>query len=260
MDVAVPARQLPLRDRYTASIARHEVAWELTFAALAIIYVVLGFAADDAPADLQPTLFAVDVTITTIFVVEFATRIYASRDRRGYLRGHWVDLVALVPFGAIRGLRIARLLRLLRLVRAFAGVNRALGHRGLGTLLIAWIGVMFITSAGVYFAERGVNDSIRSPLDAVWWGIETLTTVGYGDVAPVTPEGRLAASALMLMGIGLFGIITATVTSYMVTTDERAAAADPLTQLRELAALRDDGVITDAEFEAKKTVLLDRIT
>jgi voltage-gated potassium channel len=49
---------------------------------------------------------------------------------------------------------------------------------------------------------------VSSPLDALWWGVVTLTTVGYGDVYPVTPEGRLAAAILMLLGIGLFGLIT----------------------------------------------------
>src|SRR5262245_3123609 len=175
MDVAVAPRSPSMRDRYTAFIARHEVAWELTFAALAIVYVVIGFAGDDAPPDVQPTLFAIDALITGIFIVEFTTRIYASRDRRAYLNDHWIDLVAMIPVGAIRGLRVARLLRLLRLVRAFAGINRALGHRGLGTLLIAWIGVMVITSAGLYLAENGVNKAVASPLDALWWGVVTLT-------------------------------------------------------------------------------------
>jgi hypothetical protein len=57
---------LPLRDRYTAFIARHAVAWELTFAALAIVYIVIGFAGDDAPPAIQPTLFVIDGLITGI--------------------------------------------------------------------------------------------------------------------------------------------------------------------------------------------------
>jgi voltage-gated potassium channel len=114
---------------------------------------------------------------------------------------------------------------------------------------------MVICSAALYLAENGINKTITSPLDALWWGVVTLTTVGYGDVYPVTPEGRLAASALMLLGIGLFGAITATITSYLIATG-RTSATEPLAQIRELARLRDEGTITDAEFIATKSNLL----
>jgi voltage-gated potassium channel len=238
-------------------IARHEIAWELAFGALAVVYVAVGFAADEASAEVQPALSAVELAITVVFVTEFATRFLASYDRRRYLRGHWIDLVALLPF--------ARWLRLLRLVRAFAGVQRALGnverlaaHRGLSLLITAWLGVMVICSAALYIAERGANDAISSPLDAIWWGVVTLTTVGYGDVYPVTPEGRIAASVLMLLGIGLFGAITATITSYLVAT-QGGSGDRPADRLRELAALRDEGVITADDFEAKKGDLLGRL-
>jgi voltage-gated potassium channel len=233
------------------------VAWELTFGALAVLYVGLGFAADDAASSIKPTLSAAESAITAIFVVEFVSRFLASYDRRAYARGHWIDVVALLPF--------ARWLRLLRLLRTFAAVHRALSnaeqmaqHRGLGLLITAWLGVMVICSAALFVAERGVNDAINDPLDAIWWGVVTLTTVGYGDVYPVTAEGRLAASVLMLLGIGLFGAITATVTSYLIAT-QREPADSPAVGLRELATLRDEGVITDDDFNAKKAELLVRL-
>jgi voltage-gated potassium channel len=79
---------------------------------------------------------------------------------------------------------------------------------------------------------------------SVWWGIVTITTVGYGDVAPVTPEGRVAASVLMLLGMGLFSAITATITSFVMTTGDRTTAGD---RLRELADLHSAGQLTDDE-------------
>jgi voltage-gated potassium channel len=231
--VALPERSL--RRQYLGFIARHEAAWELTFAALAVVYVVVGFAED------SPMLGAVDLALTAVFATEFISRLGASFDRQAYLRGHWIDAVALIP--AVRGVRVLRLLRLLRLVRAFAGVARALNtltrmanHRGLVWLLAAWSAVMVLCSIALYAAENGVNKAIASPLDAMWWGITTMTTVGYGDVVPKTPEGRLAATVLMILGIGLFSAVTATVTSFILENDR-----DPIDQLAKLGDLRDRG-------------------
>ena len=78
---------------------------------------------------------------------------------------------------------------------------------------------MVICSAAVYAAERGPEALIQSPFDALWWGVTTLTTVGYGDLYPKTAEGRLAAMVLMLLGIGLFSAITASITSYFISQD-----------------------------------------
>jgi len=250
-----------LRERFNAFVARHEVAWELVMAALAIAYVGIGFAGDAATGAARTYLEAVDLGLTVIFVAEFASRFAATFDRAAYLRGHWIDLFALIPVA--RGVRVLRLLRLLRLVRAFAGLYRALQHfermarhRGLAWLFVAWLAVMVICSAFLYTAEVGVNAAVASPFDALWWGIVTLTTVGYGDVTPVTPEGKVAASVLMLLGIGLFSAITATLTSFMLTTGDSAPAGD---RLRQLADLHGAGLLTDEEYAAKRSDAVDRV-
>ncbi len=225
--MSTEGRQTPERDpadlrrRYTTFVVSHEVAWELGFALLAIVFVAVGFAADGATPEWQPYLEALDFGLTLVFLLEFSSRLWAAPSRQTYLRGHWIDLVALVP--VVRGVRVFRLVRLLRLVRAFAGIGRALAgmerlarHRGLVWLFAAWAGVMVLCSLGLYAAENGVNQAIESPLDAMWWGIVTMTTVGYGDVTPITAEGRLAAVVLMILGIGLYSAITATITSFLL--------------------------------------------
>jgi voltage-gated potassium channel len=261
--VGVPAEvrtsQESLRERFNTFVAAHESAWELAMAGLAILFVAVGFAADDpaAPAFLGP----LDAILTGLFSVEFGSRFIASHDRRAYLRAHWIDLVALVP--AVRGLRVARLLRLLRLVRAFAGIyrfvshiERLASHRGLAWFVSAWLALMVICSLALYAAENGINKAINSPLDAMWWGVTTITTVGYGDVYPVTTEGRIAAAVLMLLGISIFGVITATVTSYLLST--AGAPSDPIERLRRLGELRENGTLTDHEFgELKAEVLAE---
>jgi voltage-gated potassium channel len=214
-----------------------------------VVYVVIGF------VDESPAAQTIDLALTAAFASEFVSRLAASYDRAKYLRGHWIDALALVP--TIRGVRVLRLLRLLRLVRAFAGVARALNtlerlanHRGLVWLFAAWSAVMILCSMALYAAENGVNEAIASPLDAMWWGITTMTTVGYGDVVPRTPEGRLAATILMVLGIGLFSAITATVTSFHLEHDR-----DPLDQLAKLGDLRDRGLVTDQEFTIMRAAL-----
>lgn len=253
------------RDRYNSFIERHDVAWELVFALLAIVWVALGFAIDEAGSAARPEFEVAEIAITAVFVAEFASRLYAAHDRSQYLRGHWIDGLALLP--PIRFLRVLRLLRLLRLVRAFAGFYRAAmhaqgmaRHRGFAWLLVAWLAVMVICSAFVYSAENGINDLIKSPYDALWWGVTTLTTVGYGDTYPKTPEGRLGAMALMLLGVGLFSGVTASITSYFVSQDRGAdGQGDGVTEaLYRLAELRREGSLTEDEFARAKSKVLAR--
>jgi voltage-gated potassium channel len=250
-----------MRERFNAFVARHEVAWELGMAALAIAYVGIGFAGDAAIGSAKVYFELADTALTAIFVAEFVARFTATFDKPRYLRGHWLDLFALIPVA--RGIRVLRLLRLLRLVRAFAGLYRALQHfermarhRGLAWLFIAWLGVMVICSAILYTAEVGINQAVASPFDALWWGITTLTTVGYGDVVPKTVEGKVAASALMILGISLFSAITATVTSFMLTS---ADSPSPSSRLRELADLHAAGLLTDDEYGAKRADAAGRL-
>jgi hypothetical protein len=156
------------RDAFNGWFVTHEVAWELTMAALAVVYVALGFVADDLSAGERPETGAAEWALTGIFVLEFGSRILAARSRSAYLRGHWIDLVTLAP--PIRGARVLRLLRLLRLVRSFAGLYRAglhiqglARHKGFAWLLAAWLGVMALCSAWLYIAEHGINKAIDSP-------------------------------------------------------------------------------------------------
>jgi voltage-gated potassium channel len=258
--VATTEARPPLRDAFNGWFVTHEVAWELFMAALAVVYVALGFIVDDvqAAAGSRPEIEVAELLLTGLFVLEFGSRFLAARSRLDYVKGHWIDAIALTP--PIRIARALRLLRLLRLVRAFAGIYRAAlhveglaRHRGFAWLLLAWIGVMAVCSAWLYIAEHGVNKAVENPFDALWWGVVTLTTVGYGDVTPVTTEGRIAAMVLMLLGIGLFGAITATITSYLLSRDSHSLVGE----LERLAALRASGALTHGEFEAAKGQLLE---
>jgi voltage-gated potassium channel len=247
-------------DRYTAWIDSHEIAWELIMAALAAAFVVVGFV--DPPSGQEAIYDAADIALTVVFVAEFVSRLLASRRRSRYLRGHWVDALALIP--TVRALRLLRLLRLFRLVRAFAGVFRALAHlerfaahRGLLVLFGAWLTTAAICGVAVYFAEVGTNPEISNFGDALWWAVVTVATVGYGDISPITPEGRLAAGVLIIVGITLWAAVTGTITSLLL--ESNSASASIPEQIRQLAELRDADLVSPTEFESKKTELLARM-
>jgi len=228
---------------------------------LAIFYVAVGFALDDPSRSDSQLLTVLETTLTGIFLAEFASRLVASRDRSAYLRGHWLDVLALIP--AARGLRIARLFRVLRLTRFFAGTYRSImraermrGAEGIALVVAGSSAVTVICCVAFYAVEADVNPSLRSPFDALWWGLTTLSTVGYGDITPITPEGRLVASALMVLGIGLFGAITAIATNTLVGSSTSTESGDLVADLERLVALRAAAHLTTDQFEAAKDRLL----
>lgn len=169
------------------------------------------------------------------FVVDYVVRLRLSRDRRGFVRSHLLDLVVVM-------LPLLRPLRLLRLVTLLAVFNRSarLSLRGRVSVYVAGaaLTVMFLASLAVLQAERGAaGATIRSFGDAVWWAASTVTTVGYGDVYPVTTQGRWVAAGLMLAGIALIGVVTATFATWLVDQvrdieeSSRAATASDVQEL-----------------------------
>jgi len=147
----------------------------------------------------------------------------------------WFDLLIILlspPFlvpDALQGARAVRVLRLLRFVRAAAvaaiGLREAaqgLRHRSFHYVALATIVVIGLGAIGIFAVEHGQNNHIQSIGDALWWAVVTATTVGYGDVSPVTAEGRLIAVGLMVVGIGFIGVFTATITSFFLQPSRMA--------------------------------------
>ena len=207
----------------------------------------------------------IDIISWLVFLVDF---IVHMRLRRGFLRTKagifdFVLVVLTVPWYLIPGFGGARLLslaRLGRLLRVFVVSNKSASLRALGQRLgkaALYSAVLVVVCAVVVQAAEPASSGYASFGDAVWWAIVTFTTVGYGDLYPVTSGGRVAAVLLMLGGVALIGSLAASLGSFFnsgggaaiddegspvvePTVDTNALVLDELRALRaEVAELRD---------------------
>ena len=223
----LPRTKTARYDRLTKALE-----WPMAILALAVIPALL---LDDGAA--TPRTHAIASTVNWIiwlaFCAEFVVRFAVAPNRQRFLRQSWFDLLIITvspPFGvpdAFQSVRAVRALRILRLVRALAFLSigiktsrRALQHKKFHYVLVLTAGVMLLGATGLYVVEHGRNESVASFWDALWWALSTTTTVGYGDIYPSTGEGRLIAVLLMLTGVGVIGIFTATIASLFMIEDE----------------------------------------
>ncbi|AHE98952.1 VIC family potassium channel protein [Thioalkalivibrio paradoxus ARh 1] len=196
-------------------------------------------------------LFA-ELLIVLAFSVEYLARLYAAGEdpryrglwgRLRYMRTWWaiIDLLAILPFLVTMGaqntflLRLLKLLRLLRLSRlgrfsrAWAAISEAIHLRRFELMLsFAAAGMLLIlSSACLYLVEGGAQpEAFGSIPRALWWSVATLTTVGYGDVTPITAPGRILAGITALAGIGLIALPTGVLASAFSDALRRQAAQD----------------------------------
>lgn len=152
--------------------------------------------------------------VWAIFGVDYLVRLALARRRWRFVGTHLLDLVLLL-------LPMFRPLRALRLITVLGVLNRQLRDdvRGRAAIYVAGTVTLvgFVAAVAVYDAERDAPDaSITTFGEALWWTITTISTVGYGDRYPVTFEGRLIAASLMVAGIALLGVVTASIASWFV--------------------------------------------
>ena len=244
----------PLRDRINWFFHHYDLPWTLFMAVLALVYVGLGLEEEQSsPLISLPTVEVILNVITAIFVTEFIVRIYGASSRWRYLRRHWIDMLAVLPslrYLRLLGLaRLAILLRLLRIVRlgliarSLTDANRAAGRlhwigkrNGVPTLLLAAFGLVWIGAGLTYEFEHGVNPDFANFGDSVWWAFTTMATLGHGS-GPATVPGRAVAAFLMVLGIACFGLVTATVTTFVMQRTEGVheySTADLMEAMKEM--------------------------
>lgn len=213
----------------------------LTIAIAISLLILFTESMSDLPQWLKLTLGGLEVLLTLLFTIEYFIRLYCAESPRGYALSAWgiIDLLAVVPpylTFFLPGARYMLILRSIRFIRIFR-IFRLFAFLNEGELLLTAIG-RSIHKIAVYFLfvlilviclgtlmfiiESGQPDSaFRDIWTSIYWAITTLSTVGYGDITPITPLGRMLSSFIMLLGYTLIavpgGIVTA---SFINTTKE----------------------------------------
>lgn len=191
--------------------------WNETLTLLAVVflgaYSYPAFVSQVSPR-IQNLIDIVQWICWGAFVLDLMYGILNAQSKKEYLLKHPLEIASsLLPF--------LRPLRLMRVI-SFGGLaiqKVAIGRQFAITLKVAitTLFVAYISAVQITISERMVEDSnIKNFGDGLWWAMTTVTTVGYGDKFPVTTEGRILAVALMIMGISLVGVITASVAAWFV--------------------------------------------
>ena len=200
-------------------------------------------------ADTVTILHWADLVVCGFFFIDFVHSLVTAPSRtRYFLTWGWIDLISSVPLiAALRIGRAARIIRVLQLLRAIRAsrmlaeflVERRAQSGALAAMLSIIIAVFFGSIAMLHF-ERRSPGLIDTPGDAVWWAVTTITTVGYGDMVPVTTGGKVVAGFLMIGGVALYGVVAGLVASWFLLPVEREEDRE-IAELRgEIQALRRD--------------------
>ena len=166
---------------------------------------------------VKGVILIMDIFITATFMLDFLYRLFTADSKSNYFLKQygWADLLSSLPFQATKIFRVFRVIKIVRLSRAFGPgtLVRELRENRAGSALFLTIFLViavleFGGSLIVAVEADSPGANIQTPGDGVWWAFVTITTVGYGDQFPVTQSGRMVGMLTMMLGVGLFGVLT----------------------------------------------------
>ena len=196
-----------------------KLIYDFIFCALAFVAVYLALC--DLTTGCNDLQIRLDNAITIIFIADYAIRLVISKDKKTFFKQNILDLIAIIPFNSLfkifRILKILKVLKVLKIFK-FARLSAYLGRlykrvkfffeiNGLKYMVFVCLVCIVVGGITIHFVED------MSIFDGIWWSFVTATTVGYGDISPATPAGRIVAAVLMIVGIGLIGSLTSTITA-----------------------------------------------
>ncbi len=210
-----------------------------SFAIFSTIVILLGafnYAIGTLPEQSPGTerlITLVDVFVLSVFAAEYTARVITSPRRMRYIFSFWgiIDLAAFLPvlllgtseMQAARILRVillARLLKLMRITHAFDILVEAMEEiwEQLCVFLLIMLIVLFLAATGIYYLEREAQPGVFSSVPhSMWWAVATLTTVGYGDIVPVTVGGKVFTGIVLLIGLAVVAVPTGLISAALVS-------------------------------------------
>lgn len=190
-----------------------------------IIFSIVEFSIETIPdleAATRSLLKISEIIIVLLFTLEYVLRIYVADKKLSYIFSFYglIDLIAILPFYMAIGIdlrsfrlfRLFRILRLLKLVKYSKSLQRLLiALKASKEEFILFFGltiiIFYLSAVGIYFFENEAQPEIfKSIFHSMWWAVATLTTVGYGDVYPVTIGGKIFTTIMLLIGLGIVAI------------------------------------------------------
>ncbi|MFT5423723.1 MAG: voltage-gated potassium channel [Phycisphaerales bacterium] len=235
----------------------------LLFAILLSIIAVMLESVVSIKAEYGLALKITEWAFTGLFTLEYTCRLISARRPLRYVFSFFglVDLLSILPtylsifFGGTQSLAVIRGLRLVRVFRVFK-LGRYVGEgellfsalkssrQKITVFLVVILTVVMIIGSLMYLIE-GAEHGFNSIPESVYWAIVTMTTVGYGDITPQTPVGKMLASAIMIMGYGIIAVPTGIITAEVIEAQQRRVAK---TAAKECSGCETHGHDDDAEF------------
>jgi voltage-gated potassium channel len=197
-----------------------------------IIFSVICFSLETMPG-LRPSTYQylqyAEYLVVVVFTFEYAYRIWSTPKKLSFIFSFYgvIDLLAILPFyissgfdlRSLRLLRLLRLIRLLKLVRYSKAVKRFnnalfMAKEELVVFSFASVIMIFIAAVGIYHFEHEAQPLVfASIFDSLWWAVTSFTTVGYGDMFPITTGGRIFTFFVLMIGVGLIAVPTGIIAS-----------------------------------------------
>ncbi len=227
---------------------------------LAAIWILIDWYLQAKGLEKGYVTFASDWLIWLVFLSELVIMSIVVDDRIRYLRHNWMSpLIVLAGLPVLWGSETfyAGILRTMRLAltigiffRVSKDVRNLLSRHNLGITLFVCFIILIVSGLLI----SGIDPAFETPLDGLWWAWVTVTTVGYGDLVPATTEGRIFGSVLILMGIAMFSMLTASFSVFFIEQDERELSEKEERNLKRIESL--EGKLENIEKQLDKTVQL----